>query len=177
MTGITIELPHAKAQAEFNLRRWEEVLSDPVLQKIEGRVETDRYGRITLYPLAPPHHGRNQGNAALWLKKLLPDGETIIACPISTADGVRTPDVAWVSKGRWIDLGNRACFLEAPEICVEVITPGESEKLTGEKTALYFDAGAKEVWLCGSFGTMTFLGPGSTSLEASQLCPEFPDQI
>jgi hypothetical protein len=30
--------------------------------------------------------------------------------------------------------------------------------------ALYFDAGAKEVWVCGSFGQVSFFGPGGVAL-------------
>ena len=177
MTGLTIELQPAQAQAEFNLRRWEEVVADPELHKIEGRIETDRFGRIIMSPPPAPRHGRYQGIIISDLKKLLPEGETIPECPISTADGVRAADVAWVSQERWRDLGNRACFLHSPEICVEVISPSNSEKEIREKTALYFDAGAEEVWHCGTFGKMTFLGPNSILLERSQLCPDFPDQI
>jgi Uma2 family endonuclease len=177
MTGLTIELQPAQAQAEFNLRRWEEVVADPAYNKIEGRIETDRFGRIIMSPPPAPRHGRYQGIIISLLKNLLPGGETIPECPISTADGVRAADVAWASQERWRDLGNRACFLHAPEICVEVISPSNSEKEICEKTALYFDAGAKEVWHCGTFGKMTFVGVGSTPLERSQICLEFPDQI
>jgi Uma2 family endonuclease len=177
MTGLTIELESAQAQAEFNLRRWEEVVADPTLNKIVGRIETDRFGRIIMSPPPAPRHGRYQGIIISLLKNFLPDGETISECPISTADGVRAADVAWASQERWRDLGNRACFLISPEICVEVISPSNSEKEISEKTALYFDAGAKEVWHCGTFGKMIFWGPGPVQLDRSQLCPEFPDQI
>ena len=86
-------------------------------------------------------------------------------------------DVAWASDERWRALGNRACFIEAPEICVEVISPSNSEEEIREKMALYFDAGAAEVWICGVFGKMTFFGAGSTSLDRSQMCADFPAQI
>ena len=45
MGVLTIELPPQRTQTAFNLRRWAELVHDPVLAQIEGRVETDRYGR------------------------------------------------------------------------------------------------------------------------------------
>jgi Uma2 family endonuclease len=177
MNGITIELEPAQVQAEFNLRRWEEVLADPTLRKIEGRIETDRFGRINMSPPPAPQHGRNQLAIGSLLKQLLPKGETLTECPISTADGVRAADVAWASPDCWKKLGKRPCFLNAPDVCVEVRSPSNSEAEIREKAALYFDAGAKEVWLCGVFGKMTFLGPGLIELKNSKVCPGFPDQI
>jgi Uma2 family endonuclease len=177
MSGLTIELPRAEAQAETNLRRWEEVLADPALKRLDGRIETDRYGRIIMSPPPAPRHGRYQGKITSLLSKLLPHGETIPECPISTADGVRAADVAWASQEQWRALGNRACFLQAPEICLEVISPGNREEEIEEKTALYFDAGAKEVWTCGAFGKMTFFAGVSSAIARSKICPDFPGEV
>jgi hypothetical protein len=46
MATVTIELPPQTVQTDLNLRRWAELLCDPVLAQIEGRVETDRHGHI-----------------------------------------------------------------------------------------------------------------------------------
>jgi Uma2 family endonuclease len=76
------------------------------------------------------------------------------------------------------ELGNLVCFPRAPEICVEVLSPSNTRVEIREKTALYFDAGAKEVWLCSDSGAMTFLRAGETQpMPASQICPDFPRQI
>jgi Uma2 family endonuclease len=74
-------------------------------------------------------------------------------------------------------LGNRACFVEAPELCIEIISPSNSDEEIREKIALYFDAGAEEVWTCGSFGQMTFFGRSAIPIPTSKLCPEFPASI
>ena len=42
-----------------------------------------------------------------------------------------------------------------------------------EKMALYFDAGAKEVWLCTNNGQMQFF-TSTDNPRQSQLCPNFP---
>lgn len=177
MSSQTIELRTQPEQADFNLRRWVELVSDPTLAKIEGRIETDRHGRTIMSPPPAPRHGRFQSKIAHLLQNLMPDGETLSECPVSTADGVKAADVAWTSPERWRELGNRACFTTAPEICVEVLSPGNTEAEMEEKAALYFKAGAREVWVCGTFGAMSFFGPGLSPLPESRLCPAFPRQI
>ena len=47
----------------------------------------------------------------------------------------------------------------APEICVEVLSPTNSLAEMNEKRALYFEAGAHEVWICGLDGKMEFYTP------------------
>jgi hypothetical protein len=75
-------------------------------------------------------------------------------------------------------LGDGVCFAQAPEICVEVISPGNSESEIEEKKALYFDAGAREVWICAADGSVSFFGAGATApLQASKACPNFPRQL
>ncbi|HEX9785656.1 MAG TPA: Uma2 family endonuclease, partial [Opitutaceae bacterium] len=106
------------------------------------------------------------------------DGHVLTECPISTADGVKAADVAWASPECLGELGERVCFPRAPDICVEVLSPGNSAAEIHEKTALYFDAGASEVWHCSLTGLMTFLRKGETSpVPTSSICPEFPAQV
>lgn len=177
MAALTLKVRPREEQTAFNLRRWEEVLRDRELAKIEGRVETDRHGRIIMSPPPAPRHGRYQGRIIHTLRQLMGGGEVLPECPISTRDGVRAADVAWVSTDRWLELGNRACFTTAPEICIEVLSPSNSEVEIEEKRALYFEAGAVEVWVCGLFGAMEFFGKGGEKLEKSGLCREFPAEI
>lgn len=177
MSALVTEPRSKDEQTAFNLGRWVELLADRSLGKLEGRVETDRHGRIIMSPPPAPRHGRFQSKICSLLGRLMTDGEVVTECPISTADGVKAADVAWASEECWDELGNRAYFIRCPEICVEVVSPGNTEEETQEKTALYFDAGAREMWVCGMFGQMTFFGPVSTRLEISRLCPEFPQEI
>src|ERR1051326_7024143 len=140
MASLTIELQQTDAQREFNLRRWAEVLVDPEFTRIQGRIETDRYGRVIVSPPPAPAHGSYQSEIAYLLRSLLPRGRVITECPISTADGVRAADVAWASPQYMRALGKNICFATAPEICVEVLSPGNSQAELREKIALYFTA-------------------------------------
>jgi Uma2 family endonuclease len=175
---LTLELPPRKVQTAFNLRRWTELSNDPVLARIEGRIETDRHGHILMAPPPAPTHGSYQSEIAYLLRRMLEHGRVLTECPISTADGVKAADVAWASPARMRELGNRSCFPKAPEICVEVISPGNTAAEIEEKRALYFDAGAEEVWLCAPAGTMSFFGAKATrSWRTSRICPAFPKRI
>jgi Uma2 family endonuclease len=175
---LTIELPQQKAQTALNLRRWAEVLADRDLARVEGRIETDRHGHILMSPPPAPSHGSYQLEIGHLLRTFMPRGRVLTECPISTADGVKAADVAWASPESMRALGSRVCFPSAPEICVEVLSPGNTEAEMREKSALYFDAGAKEVWICSSSGAMSFHGPkAGRRLDRSPLCPEFPTQI
>lgn len=175
MAGLTIELPSQADQTEFNLRRWDQLIKDPELARVEGRIETDRHGHIIMSPPPAPQHGRFQLEIGHLLKTLMTGGATLSECPISTADGVKAADVAWVSAECFAELGDRSCFPRCPEICVEVLSPSNTEAEISEKMALYFDAGAREVWICDSFGAVTLYGP--EKLPGSRLCPGFPQRV
>jgi len=178
MATLTIELPPKEHQRRFNLRHWAELLDDPELARIEGRIETDRHGHIIMSPPPAPSHGSFQIRIGHLLTELMPPGRVLSECPISTADGVKAADVAWASPQRMRELGNRACFPHAPELCVEILSPSNTRAEIDEKTALYFDAGAREVWICSSSGTMKFLARGaSRQLKSSRLCAAFPKRI
>src|SRR5437773_2128923 len=124
---LTIELPKQQDRTAFNLRRWEELLADPELAKIEGRIETDRHGHIIMSPPPAPAHGSFQVRISYLLTDLMPRGRVLSECPISTADGVKAADVAWASPNSLRELGNRACFPQAPELCVEILSPSNTK--------------------------------------------------
>jgi Uma2 family endonuclease len=178
MATLTIELPSQASQTNVNLKRWAELVADPELAKIEGRIETDRHGHIIMSPPPAASHGGFQLQIGSLLLSLMPTGRAMTECPISTADGVKAADVAWASPECLMELGNRVCFPRCPEICVEVLSPSNSLAEIEEKKALYFDAGALEVWVCSKSGVMSFFELGnSRPLKQSKLCSQFPSKI
>lgn len=178
MATLTIKLPPHDSQTEFNLRRWDELLADRELAKIEGQVETDRFGHIIMSPLPAASHGSYQYKIARQLDDLMRRGRVITECPISTADGVRAADVVWASPQRVKELGDPTCYPHAPEICIEVLSPGNTDAEIREKMALYFDADASEVWLCETSGRMKFFSfTDAPPMVASRLCPDFPARV
>jgi len=170
--SLAIQLPPREDQQTFNLDAWQRVLADPELAKIEARIETDRHGHVLMSPPPTRQHGSRQFAIARLLHKLLGD-HVQTESPVSTSDGVRSADVSWASDTRQRQSGSSPVFLVAPEICIEILSPSNTAAEMKEKTALYFDAGAREVWLCETDGTMRFHTP-SGLLERSAICPDFP---
>ncbi len=165
-------------QTEFNVARWEELLGDLELARIENRIETDRFGQIIMSPLPSPAHGRFQSAITRLLGDSLPKGEVITECPVSTSGGVKGCDVAWISRERFAPMAEAVCLTIAPEICVEVLSPSNSKGEIDEKVRLFFEAGAEEVWLCDRAGRMTFhLGSLGQTRGQSIRCPGFPSRI
>ena len=174
---ITIELPDLKSQTRFNLDRWAEIAADPRLAKLPDRIETDRHGHILMTPPPGFLHSDRQGNIADLLKDLLPYGRTLAECPLSTADGVKAIDLAWLARGRAEFRERPLVLTSAPEICIEVFSPSNTQREMDEKRALYFDAGAAEVWICNLEGSMSFFVRPNDEVPTSSLCPGFPPAI
>ncbi|MBV8278267.1 MAG: Uma2 family endonuclease [Verrucomicrobia bacterium] len=122
-------------------------------------------------------HSDRQGRIIGLLNELLRDGNALPECPISTADGIKAIDVAWLARGR-AEFDERPLVLtDAPEICVEVLSPSNTTAEINEKRALYFDAGATEVWLCNLDDLMSFFVGVDHQVSTSALCPSFPNRI
>ena len=154
------------------------MLSDPTLENISDRVETDRHGYLVMSPPPTFDHGNFQSEISYLLRTLLAEGRTVTECPVSTLEGVKAIDVAWISHTRLAEIGPEACLPAAPEICVEVLSPANSRAKMAEKKALYFAAGAKEVWFCDKKGGMTFfLDSKSEGAKTSAFCPAFPRKV
>jgi Uma2 family endonuclease len=174
---LTIQLPPLEQQTAFNLQHWFELQNDPDLARLPHRIETDRYGHILMSPPPAPSHGSRQLEIGYLLKNLLPRGHALTECPLSTSDGVKAIDVAWLKPDREAEIQS-ICLTRSPEICVEVLSPSNSEAEMSEKRALYFEAGASEVWFCDEQGNLIFwLASTDKSVERSLLCPQFPQRI
>lgn len=163
-----------------NLSRWREMQADPQLADLDFRIETNRFGEIILSPPQPPTHGQIQAKVGFCLQSMMGGGRVITECPISTLDGVKAADVAWLSAARWdAEPEKSVCLTVAPEICVEVLSPRNRNAEIAHKKALYFEAGASEVWLCAQGGAMQFFlaGAPEKAVARSARCPDFPTQI
>ncbi len=175
----TLKLPTIKDQRAFNLKCWEAVCADPDLASLEYRIETDRFGKILMSPPPGFDHSSRQSGIMLALGRLLSKGETLGECPISTSDGIKGADAAWISLARRARAVKNNVLVIAPEICVEVLSDSNTRQEMSAKKALYFEAGAEEVWLCDRKGRMFFFleDRPETAVAASKLCPAFPKKL
>ena len=172
------ELSAISDQTEFNVNRWNELCADPFLAGMDVRIETDAFGHIIMNFPPAPEHGEGQSSLVILLNMHLPSGRVITECPVSTEEGVKVADVAWISPERRSAQKGQKVFTRAPEICVEVLSPSNTRAEIDEKKRLYFESGAAEVWICGLDGTMRFfLRSEPEELGDSALCPDFPKRI
>ncbi len=171
----TIELPQREHQLSFNRRRWEEVLADRRLSQLPFRIETNAYGQILMSPPASSGHSCRQGDIAFRLRQSL-GGRALPECPVSTLDGVKAVDVGWYSDERFAEVDGQPAFEIAPEICVEVLSPSNTDAEMHAKRKLYFEAGADEVWICELDGAMSYYhcDNPATARTNSPRCPDFP---
>ena len=151
--------------------------SHPILPNdLHWKVETDEHNQIIMSPPPFLDHADREGDIFVLLRRLLKNGRSMANVGVQTRRGTKIPDVVWVSIERRRKSRGQASFVQAPEICVEVISPSNTRREIDEKKRLYLEAGAQEVWTCGRDGTMKFFD-ASGPLPASSLCPEFPARI
>lgn len=155
---------------------WAEICEDKFLATLPYRIESDRWGNIVMSPPPRSRHGEYQGEITVLFRQLMTNGRSLTECPIQTSEGVKAVDVAWVSHERRGSKPNDPVYLIAPEICVEILSPSNTQEEMMERKALCFEKGALEFWLCGLEGQMTFFDPAS-EISRSKLCPEFPTTV
>jgi Uma2 family endonuclease len=155
---------------------WNEVMESPSLQDLPFKIELNQYGQIVMSSTSRLH-ANHQTIITLTLANQLLEGSVFVECPIETSEGIRVPDIVWASDAflaRFPD--DEALFTEAPEVCVEVLSPSNTPKEMREKVELFLNHGAKEVWLCDKTGSMQFFGEYG-KLQQSEIFPHFPLQI
>ena len=122
------------------------------------------------------YHSALQIRIAIILERLLDNGLALSECAIKTKKGTKVADVAWVSSAVWKKIKDSAEASIAPEICVEITSTSNTQKEMSEKSQLYFEAGAKEVWLCNEQGQLSFFN-SEHALIHSELAPQFPEKV
>ena len=132
---------------------WASVIANPYLQNLPFKIELNKWGKILMSP-ASNHHGILQSEAVYYLRRKLPAGRVIAECSIQTDDGVKVADVAWASDEFMRRNGEATPYEEAPEICIEIVSPSNSREEMDEKIKLYLAKGALEVWICADDGTV-----------------------
>ena len=102
----------------------------------------DEHGRITMQLAAPLYQHVKLNN--LGRVYAAETGFQLESDP----DTVRAPDIAFVSMERILSTGKVEGYRRgAPDLAVEVLSPGNTKREMAEKTAEYFAAGARLVWV------------------------------
>jgi Uma2 family endonuclease len=170
---------HKQIQNSPASKRWLELCSDPGLADRPERFEIDANGQLIISPPPGYHHRQKSIDIAILLRLAQPGRLAIVEQAILTADGqVRIADVALLSpqQQRWLDENPSLPLPQAPPVCVEILSPSNSTAEIKQKRALYFAAGAQEVWICHQNGLLRFFDPKG-EISNSLLLPRFPQYI
>jgi Uma2 family endonuclease len=137
--------------------QWSEVINNPYLQDLPFKIELNRYGKIEMAPITNKR-GRLKAQIGTVLDSKLKQGITVLGCSIQTTEGVKVADVAWASKDYIKQHGYETPYTQAPEICIEIVSPSNSKEEMAMKVQLYLQAGATEVWIVWENGIVDYYG-------------------
>jgi Uma2 family endonuclease len=153
--------------------QWSEVLKSPYLQNLPFKIELNKFGQVLMSPASNRHGSIQVEIGALFLHKL-PKGKTFSECSIQTRDGVRVADIAWASAEFLFRHGDVTPFPQAPELCVEIVSPSNTKAEIDYKVSLYFAQGAQEVWLVSLQKKVTIYVRGLPESQ-SKFLPKFKE--
>ena len=153
---------------------WQQVCEHPSLQDLPFKIELNEKGEIIMNAVRVIH-SLYQGEIEYLLRALLKEGKTLPECAIKTSKGTKVADVAWATTNTVRKIKDEVECSIAPEICVEVVSDSNTEGEMKEKADLYFEKGAREVWICDN-GVMRFHDKKG-GLIKSILVPDFPEKI
>lgn len=151
--------------------KWQELMSNPFFRNIPYKVELNKFGQILMSP-ASNRHGILQNKVAREIENQKRSGIIIIECSILTSEGVKVADVAWASDEFFAEFGELTPYPKAPEICVEIGSPGNSKAEIKDKIRLYLEKGAQEVWIVDEYSKTDFY-THTGNIEKSRLAANF----
>jgi Uma2 family endonuclease len=140
---------------------WTDICQNPFLRDLPYKIQTDKWGNILMSP-ATNEHGIYQARIVTAISKLTDRGVIISECSVRTDEGVKVADVAWASEKFAERNKGSDPFEEAPEICIEILSPSNTRKEMDEKRELYFARGTEEFWTCDSEGNIRIFGRTGT---------------
>ncbi len=144
--------------------------------KLDGRWETNGRGQIIMNPPIGLLHAKRADKLIAAIRASLPDWRVWPEVGIHTADGVKAPDLALASPQFGESTDRHGFLLQAPNICVEIMSPSNSWEEMRHKSLLYLAAGAVEAWVCDESGEMHFFSGGG-EMPSSQIAAMIPTSL
>ncbi len=138
---------------------WREVVNSPYLRDLPFKLELNEEGKVE-FAMSPAtnRHSYWQFRIGVFLERTL-GGEALVECSILTGKGVKVADAVWCSPAFLARHGYETPYTQAPELCVEVISPSNTADELDEKAQLYLEAGAVEAWIVHEDGAVELYGP------------------
>lgn len=169
------ELIEAPLSREELAVRYEKLCEDPWMAKVDGKIEIDVWGRVMMTPPPAYKHGLLQGRL-IEILGALGGGRVAGDTPIATSAGLFAADVTWASDAFVRAHERDVAPQQAPELCIEVVSPSNSRDELDKKRDAYLASGAREVWIvypkskrCEIFGPNGKLDRSAFPLDLSQL--------
>ncbi len=125
--------------------------------------ETDRHelselGEWILSPKPTPGHQSVAFEVGFRISTQLGRGAAM-EVPVLTDRGVRIPDVIWMTPERWAECKGYSPLRIVPDVCVEVLSPGNTREEIMMKVNAYLRGGAREAIVVGLRGEIELFGP------------------
>jgi Uma2 family endonuclease len=157
---------HADAalRSDELVTRWADLDVDPDNPE---RYELNQLGEWILSPKPTPAHQSVALEVGLQLTAQL-GRVAATEVPVLTDRGVRVPDVIWMRPERWAENKGYSPLQVVPDVCVEVLSPGNTRPEIMMKVHAYLRGGAREAIVVGLKGEIEFFGPQG-KLESSAL--------
>lgn len=143
----------------------------------EERYELSEFGEWIASPKPTPGHQRVALEVGFQLSTQL-GGGAATEVPVLTDRGVRIPDAIWMPPERWAELKGYSPLTMVPDVCVEVLSPGNTREEIMMKIGAYLRGSAREAILVGLGGEIEFFGPeGRREASALGLRLELPREL
>lgn len=177
--GSRLPLEIVNATPEAMEALWSALCADPQLADLPYKVETNERGQLLMSPASTPHSVL-QAEVTFRLRLAVEasglGGKVLTEGAVLTSQGVKVPDVAWISEEAWQGRSSQSLLMIAPTICIEVMSPSNSQAEMMDKSALYFTHGAREVWILDGTGQMRFYD-SQGARAGSAILPDFPSEL
>ncbi|HVT90682.1 MAG TPA: Uma2 family endonuclease [Tepidisphaeraceae bacterium] len=115
------------------------------------------YGELVMMGPAGAEHGVVAGRIFHAISQFVVDHDLGLTFAAETGfkldndpDLVRAPDVSYVRKDRVVGGVPKTYFLGAPDLAVEVLSPGDTRRAVAEKVNAWLAYGALSVWVADS---------------------------
>ena len=79
---------------------WKQICADPTFTSLPNRVESDEWGNAVVLPMVDIDHSERLSEVQRLLNHLLKGGRALPIVPVRTGKGVKSVDVAWLSRTR-----------------------------------------------------------------------------
>jgi len=136
------------------VRRWRELASAP---DSPDYYELNEFGEVIMSPRPTNDHQRIVTAVTSALNQQL-GPEAVHEVSVMTDRGIRVPDVVWMNAERWAQVKGKTPLPFVPDVCVEVLSPGNTKEEVTMKANAYLRGGASEVIVVGLRGEVEFFG-------------------